>query len=927
MDRFTITSMGVGELLERTIELRQLSALFAAACSGRGQVCFIEGPSGVGKSRLLDECAGTAQALGMRVLRARCSELTRDYPFGVARNLFEATVVRAEPETRAKLMQGSAALAAPVFGQGEASDVFGVVHGLYWLTVNLAEERPTTILVDDLPWADDFSLRFFAYLAERLDDEPVAFVVAVRSGDPGAESELLTHLRDAVTSPPIRPADLSEDAVGALLSRALPGDNVDTSVARAVVGQTGGNPFLVVAVAEAVRTGEDPELTTPESVRCRIARRLARLEGAARQLVKAAAVLGDDSALHDGIRLAGLQHGQGLVAGEELCSAEVFESADPIMFAHRIVRMAIYGLLAPAERVALHAQAAQLLAANNVQPEVIAEHLLMAGPPHEAWALAVLHDAGCAASRKGASAAALRYLRHALDVADHGEVPPRLLVDLGLAEAAAGEPMSMGRFERALDLIYESDERADALYSLGETLYRFGRYAEAGVAFRRGAELLEGGDKQTRLTFQGAAWSAESHLAPTGPGPEAIAVTDDGPGTRAILAVQALRGAVATPPAAPAADLAIRALGGGALLAEQGSQGPSVNLAVLALLHCGRVVEAHHAADATVRDARMRGAQLAYAEATIVRALVLHTRGQITEAAADAQAAVDILQHSGNSHAQTALAVLVNCMIERGELTEASSVLDHADEQLESMPAINAYVRLARGRMYLQRRMFEAARRDCEAAGDAFREFGTVNPSVLPWRSLAGLIAHHSGDETGGHGLIQEEVSLARAFEVPIPLGLALQRRALTETGDHALSTFQEAVSILKETEAKLHLARAHAGLGRGLRLAGHRIDARRQLEIGLDLAHRCGATGVVAEIREELKTAGARPRRPSVTGVESLTPTELRVAGLAAEGNSNREIAEQTFVSRNTVAWHLRNIYRKLQVESREQLPIRIET
>jgi DNA-binding CsgD family transcriptional regulator len=75
------------------------------------------------------------------------------------------------------------------------------------------------------------------------------------------------------------------------------------------------------------------------------------------------------------------------------------------------------------------------------------------------------------------------------------------------------------------------------------------------------------------------------------------------------------------------------------------------------------------------------------------------------------------------------------------------------------------------------------------------------------------------------------------------------------------------------------------------------------------------------------LKTAGARPRRPSVTGVESLTPTELRVAGLAAEGNSNREIAEQTFVSRNTVAWHLRNIYRKLQVESREQLPIRIET
>jgi DNA-binding CsgD family transcriptional regulator len=91
-------------------------------------------------------------------------------------------------------------------------------------------------------------------------------------------------------------------------------------------------------------------------------------------------------------------------------------------------------------------------------------------------------------------------------------------------------------------------------------------------------------------------------------------------------------------------------------------------------------------------------------------------------------------------------------------------------------------------------------------------------------------------------------------------------------------------------------------------------------------VAHRCGASGLEAEIRQELTAAGARPRRPTLSAVESLTPTELRVAQLAARGGSNRDIAEVIFVSRNTVAWHLRNVYRKLQIDSRERLTRLVE-
>ena len=242
------------------------------------------------------------------------------------------------------------------------------------------------------------------------------------------------------------------------------------------------------------------------------------------------------------------------------------------------------------------------------------------------------------------------------------------------------------------------------------------------------------------------------------------------------------------------------------------------------------------------------------------------------------------------------------------------------------VPGVDAYVYLARGRLHLGLRDIEAARKDLEAAEKALQVFGDANPSALPWRSLAGVIAHLGGDPTRGNVLIQEEIRLAQRYDVPIALGVALRRRAMTERGQEALGTLRQAIAALETTEAKLELAHAHAGLGRGLRRAGQRVDARHHLTISLDLAHRCGASGLEAEIRQELTAAGARPRRPALSGVESLTPTELRVAQLAAQGGSNRGIAEMIFVSRNTVAWHLRNVYRKLQIDSREQLTRLVE-
>jgi DNA-binding CsgD family transcriptional regulator len=872
---------------------------------------------------LLDHCAERAAGLGLHVLRTRCSDLTQDFAFGVVRNLVETRLLRADGAERAKLMQGPASLAGPVLGRGDASDEFGVIHGLYWLTVNLAESGPLAILIDDVHWSDELSLRFLIYLAERLADIPVALIAVVRSGDAGAESQLMGHLWAAVSSPPICPDPLSEGAVQALLASTCPGIDVDASVTQAVMRETGGNPFLLMAVADEMRENRYSPLTVPESVRRDVGRGLGRLSAACRDIAKVASVIGDDAALYDAVRLAGLMPDQGLPAAEGLVKAGILISGQPIRFAHQLVRRAIYSLLAPAERLYLHGASAELLTYKKAQPEVIADHLLESGPTHEAWASAVLHRAGQAASRRGATATAVRYLRRAVDIAYAVEPSARMLIDLGLAEAAAGEPTSLDRFEDALKLVTDSAERADALYSLGQTLFTFGRYADAGAAFRRGTEPFEGGDEQVRMRFEGAAWAAEFHIAPALPA-SMSAADGDGPGDRAVLAVMSLHHALTVPPATAAGELAIRALGGGALLCEQTSLGPGVSLATVALLHAGRLREAQDAADAAVRDACQRGARLAYAEASIVRSLVGYARGRVDDAAADAQFAVDAVPPGENAHTRTALATLANCMMERGQLAEAGDVMKRAVRELTApaTPVIDAYVHVTRGRLHLLGRDLGSARRDLEAAQALIGHLGPVNPSALPWRSLAGVIAHRCGEDERARELIDEEVRLAALFDVPVALGVALRRRALTKTGDEACQTLQEAIAVLDGTDATLQLARAQAGLGRARRLTGQRARARTHLAIGLDLAHRCGALALETQLREELSVAGARPRRPAVTGIESLTATEVLVARLAAQDMSNREIADQCFITRNTVAWHLRNVYRKLQIESRAQLP-----
>jgi predicted ATPase len=155
-------------LLERDEELGEIDAAIVAARDGRGGVLVLEGEAGIGKTALVRETCARAERSGMRVLTARGAELEGDFPFGVVRQLFEPALHAVKRSEREDLLSGAAGLAGPVVAPDQESDrpaaqlvdqLHAVVHGLYWLTANLAERCPLLVAVDDAHWSDSSSLR------------------------------------------------------------------------------------------------------------------------------------------------------------------------------------------------------------------------------------------------------------------------------------------------------------------------------------------------------------------------------------------------------------------------------------------------------------------------------------------------------------------------------------------------------------------------------------------------------------------------------------------------------------------------------------------------------------------------------------------------------------------------------------------------
>ncbi|MEX5719010.1 helix-turn-helix transcriptional regulator [Geodermatophilus maliterrae] len=923
-------------LLDREAETSALERQLAQVRTGVGCTVLVDGPAGIGKSTLLGYAARLAEGWGFRVLRARGGPLEQSAGWGIARQLL-APVVRG-PEWD-ELAVGAAGLAqralepdldtpAPV---GDA--MHAAAHGLSWLVSGLAERSPTVLVVDDVQWADRPSLRWLVQLTRQLPDLPVAIVCAVRTGEGPSETDELTELLLAVAGPPVRPRPLGPGAVESLVRDRLP--VAGASFARACHAVTSGNPFLLHALvdhllAEGLEPTDEVAATLPAFGPGQVARsvrqQLSRLPDGASDLATAFAVLGREAPLRHAGALAGLAPPEALRLADALRSAGLVEAdSGRYAFVHPLVMGALYNALPPGERALRHSRAAQLLERERSDPELVALHLLRTEPFGDPATVELLRVAARHAGARGAPESAATFLRRALvEPPAHPAEEADLRSELGLALAAHLQPEAPDLLCDAVALAASPDQRARIALSGARALGLAGHF-DAAIRVCRSGLQQSGGTSPALLArleseLIGNAWLHASTI------PEArdrLSRVPVATRTSGLWRVHVAWRAVfdGRPVAEVRAELD-PALRDGSLDEPDSILGSSVKFMLVA---CGDLDAAQELCGALIDMARPRGWSIALAHGCFLRAIALVQAGRVRDAEADARLSFDVkLAASPPPALNWSLFPLVDALTELGAPADADAALAAAGQQGDPPPGALASPLLleSRARLRLAQGRPVDAHVDAQAAGDRWAEVGVVHPGVAAWRVVDAEALAALGDRASGRQLATEHLDLAERLTLPGPYGAGLRAVARNAERDETVDLLERAVAVLAGSPAQLEHVRALVDLGAALRRANHREAASEALRRALDLATRGGMQRLARRSREELCACGARPRRSAVSGIESLTPAEHRVAALAARGEGNREIAQQLYVTRRTVETHLTHVFQKLRITTRVELP-----
>jgi DNA-binding CsgD family transcriptional regulator len=930
------TAQGGAPLIERERELEALGGVLERAAGGEGgaSLMLIDGPAGIGKSRLLEALAAAAEQRDMRVLLARGAHLERDFPYGVVRQLFEALLT--DPQERARLLAGAAASAAPVFDSvgtttpapGDGS--FAVLHGVYWLAANLAEERPLMLGVDDLHWCDAPSLRCLAYIARRLPGSGIVLATSLRSGEPGTDPVLLAEIAANPDAVRVVPRPLSADGVAGLVAARL-GPGADPAFTCACMETTGGNPLLLGQLLsslaeEGVRPSADAVEAVrrigPRAISRTVLLRLHRLGPHAVAVAQALAVLGLCE-MRGAAALADLSEADTAAAASALARADIFGPQAPARFVHPLVRDAIYHEMPFSERTLRHARAAEVLARQDAPAEQIAPHLVIAPRRSDPWVVDVLAAAAASARARGAADTAVSLLTRAIEEPPPPERRAQLLLDLGIAETLTSGPDAAAHLHEAWQALDDPRRRAQAASILGRVLFFTAPPSEAAAVVRRAAaetpaELVD--EHQALRALELAAARYGMGGTPTAPELDAITIEGDGPGAKMLAAMVSFCLAMAGADAERCAALAQEALADDILIAADPGLFPVPALMVLTMADRD---EALAGWQKLLDLAHRRGSLVGVLSVQLWSARTLLWRGDLRDAQERLEAARERFAQWGRRRSRETYgpAFLAATLTLRGDLAAARRVLEEDAQQDDD--GSDGFAQLLGSRAQL----LVAEGRHAEAL-DVTGRLMEYEPAIgsfpgwPPWRSLRARALAALGRADEAVALAQEEVALARRFGADGLVGQAL--RALGEVDPHdGIERLREAVAVLERSTARYELAAALVSLGRSLRLARHRREAREPLRRALELAHRCGADGLVEQARAELYATGVRPRAAERTGPGSLTASERRVAELAVAGRTNKEIAQELYVTLKTVEVHLSSCYRKLGIASRRDLGV----
>ncbi|MBF6618794.1 MAG: AAA family ATPase [Patulibacter sp.] len=941
-------------LLERDRELRELRGHLAAAVDGEGVAVTITGPAGIGKSRLLEAFVAEARADAL-VLTARAGPMEQDFSFGVVRQLLERLVTHAEPAARSRMLDGAAALALPAIGgapttePSDADAAFSIRHGLFWLIANLALEHPLVLAVDDLHWVDPPSLRALVHIAVRLDGLPVLLIAGRRTGEAGVAPELLDEL-ERVGAAVVRPAPLTEDGVRTVVRQRL-GDP-SAALVQAVRFATGGIPFLLDELLRTLQAaGLDATAVQPQAINELgsegVARflldRLRRLPPETVDVARAIAVLNGHAELRYVAAVAGLDADATGDAVDALVDAEILKPGRPCSFLHPTMRAAIYEDTALSALASRHRRAADAMRSAGRPDAELAPHLLATEPSGDPQTVDELREAAARAIGQGAPDLAQRYLRRAL-IEPPQDSLDAVLAELGDAEWLAGEDLeaAVAHLAEALERCDDLQRRPERALALHRALFAAGRLGEAVAMLER--ELVRFGDvvdREVALRVQAELTSiallhpstvdrVDQHLERHGQ------LRGETPSELLQLANMACwkwaRGS-----AEETVELGRRSLTSARAQAADPSDSIPIYEALWALSFTDEIAFTRDLLRATMADARARGSIFGVTTSASLLTLLALRVGDTAEAEAEARSAAG-LPGLSDFVRPPLFGYLAQALIWRGDLDAAQRAIDASGcgPDLPEFVCLNP-VFFTRGILRLALGDVEAALSDFLELRDRSERLGLRNPCD-GWRSGAtdALILLDRRDDAVS--LATEQLELARAWGTDFAVGTALHGLARARAAGHGGQTpaaggagprpaehvaeLAAAERLLARAPGRLEHARCLVELGTALRHAGRRSDAREPLRRGLDMARRCGAAPLAQRAHGELLVAGARPRRLMFSGVEALTPSERRVADMAAAGQTNRAIAQALFVTPKTVENQLGRVYGKLGVSSRTALP-----
>ncbi|MBW4721545.1 ATP-binding protein [Saccharothrix obliqua] len=905
-------------LVERGGQLAALERMFAETVEGRGRVAVVRGPVASGKTELVHAFAERATAAGALFVEAVASRSEQAVPFGVLGQLFHGLSVSCPDVGGVGDPLDRDLVRAVVNGGPHAADQVypNTIHKLGMVLLAAVEHsaRPLVIAVDDLHHADPPSLLCLSSLIRRLRYARVLFVLT-QSVHPlsitlsSFEAELPSE--PCCVRVPLEP--LSREGVRALL-----GERFDAATASRLTPAfheiTDGNPLLLRALAD------DHEAGTTEAFGRGLLSCLYRYGPPVVRLARTAAVLDRpvDSVL--------VREVAGLDAETLTRAAAALEAAGLLVgrrLRHQSVRTAVLGTTPPGEVADLHWAAAEALYKEGAPVVEVAEQML-AAQRSNAYAIPVLHEAAEQAIAAGRVERARDYLRLARQGDAVADERQRATTTALLARAGwQVDPLVGIRHARALDCEVRAGHLTGrhALVSVGARLW-FGQFTEARTALHRTAATAGPTDETYAHLRAYRLWARSLHpegdWAAAGESPLAAVEAARNLGLdAAAMAYDLLVRGHADPESVAAAERALRT----GRLDEQ-----TVALlltALVVLLSADRLAAAERWCDPLLADAEARGLTCWHALFCAVRADIALRRGDLPLGEVYARTALEVMSpRSWGVLLGYPVGVFLQVSLALGKWEQAAAQLDVVvpDGMFETPIGVH-YLR-ARGRFHLATGSLKQAVDDLTAVGELMRRWDVELPALVPWRTDLAMAHLRLGDRERATALVHEHLGRCRAEDAR-QRGVALRVLALCLEPGARLEPLTRAVDDLRAAGARLELAYALRDLGAEYEAHGRSADARRVRDHAQVLAEECGIAEsvrspqwavAVPQVREAVQPRPAR-----------LSEAESRVAVLAADGYSNRQIAQKLFVTVSTVEQHLTRVYRKLRVTRRTELARRL--